>query len=34
MDWALVVDRHNNRCRLLEDPFSTAFGPWEGMPSR
>jgi hypothetical protein len=32
MDWAGVLDRSSNRCRRLDDPFATEFGPW--VPTR
>jgi hypothetical protein len=29
MDWPAVLDRAGGRCRWLDDPFATEFGPWE-----
>jgi proteasome accessory factor A len=29
MDWSILLDRHAGRCRRLDDPFASEFGPWQ-----
>jgi hypothetical protein len=34
MGWSHVVDRRASRCRWLDDPFATGYGPWIDLPSQ